>query len=366
MSKPRLWDLAASNIWQRKSDLSIDAVTEGLTIGDVRLKGRVLTAPMTGVSDLPFRRAASACGAAYVATEMVACHDFARGRPDVVRRAAVGEGMQGPMVIQLVGRDPQWIATGAKLAQDAGADIIDLNMGCPAKEVTGALSGSALMREPELAARLIDAAVNATSRPVTLKMRLGWDDASRNAAQIASCAQSLGIKAITVHGRTRQQFYTGHADWHAVAAVKQAVQIPVIVNGDIIDAATAREALRQSGADGVMIGRGSYGRPWIAASINRALLSNEMISEPDISQRLRIALQHFTDTLRFYGDGLGLKIFRKHLGWYVEQALHPADAKERRAVRARLCQIDNARGVESALTALWSPCALPISTPAHM
>ena len=329
-----------------------------LQIGDITIPGRVLTAPMTGVSDLPFRRTASACGAPYVATEMVACDSFARGRPDVVRRAAIGaqddEQALGLMVIQLVGRTPEWIGKGAALAEQAGAHIIDLNMGCPAKEVTGALSGSALMREPELAAQLIGVAVKATTRPVTLKMRLGWDDASRNAPQIAEIAEGLGVKAITVHGRTRQQFYTGKADWKAVADVKAAVAIPVIVNGDITDVASARDALSLSGADAVMIGRGAYGRPWIADSINRALDQETEMSEPACTQRLDIALTHFGQTLRFYGDGLGLKVFRKHLGWYVEQALRPADPQERRAAKARLCQIDNASGVEAALTALWT------------
>jgi nifR3 family TIM-barrel protein len=344
-------------------------MSASLKIGDVTIPGRVLTAPMTGVSDLPFRRIASRCGAAYVATEMVACDSFARGRPDVVRRAAIGDGLP-LMVIQLVGRTPEWIARGAKLAEQAGADIIDFNMGCPAKEVTGALSGSALMREPDLAARLIEAAVNATSRPVTLKMRLGWDDQNRNAPQIAALAERLGVKAITVHGRTRQQFYGGSADWRAVAQVKQATNLPVIVNGDITDAPSARAALEQSGADAVMIGRGAYGRPWIAAALDRALYTGEELSEPDLASRLGIALEHFTDTLRFYGDALGLKIFRKHLGWYVEQALCPADPAQRRATRARLCQIDSACGVESALTALWaelsSNSSLPILAPAHM
>jgi nifR3 family TIM-barrel protein len=223
-----------------------------------------------------------------------------------------------------------------------------------------------MMREPELAARLIEAAVNGTSRPVTLKMRLGWDDQNRNAPEIAALAESLGVKAITVHGRTRQQFYHGSADWRAVAQVKQATRLPVIVNGDIVDAASARQALTQSGADAVMIGRGAYGRPWIASALDRALESGSEMLEPDLAARLGIALTHFRDTLCFYGDALGLKIFRKHLGWYVEQALQPADAAERRMTRARLCQIDHARDVESALAALWSNSPLPILAPAHI
>jgi tRNA-dihydrouridine synthase B len=325
---------------------------EPLRIGDVEVNGRVLAAPMTGVSDLPFRRAASRLGAAYVATEMVACETFVKGRPDVVRRAAVGDGL--PLtVIQLVGREARWIARAAEIAEEAGADIIDLNMGCPAKEVTGGLSGSALMRDLEHAERLIDAAVGATSRPVTLKIRLGWDDASRNAPELAARAERAGIKAITVHGRTRQQFYKGEADWRAVREVKAATSLPVIVNGDVVDAASAREALAQSGADAVMIGRGAYGRPWLPAAIDAALAGGGNAIEPCVSERHAIVLEHFADSLRFYGEALGLKIFRKHLGWYVEQAPCPASPDARRAARSRLCRLDSAVEVERGLAALW-------------
>jgi nifR3 family TIM-barrel protein len=331
--------------------------SESFRIGDIVIPGRVLTAPMTGVSDLPFRRAASKLGAAYVATEMVACEMFARGRPDVVRRAAVGDGLP-LMVVQLVGREARWLAKGAEMAEAAGAHIIDINMGCPAKEVTGALSGSALMRDLDLAEGLISAAVDATTRPVTLKMRLGWDDASKNAPELAARAEQAGVKAITVHGRTRQQFYHGTADWRAVAEVKQATSLPVIVNGDVIDLSTACEALTQSGADAVMIGRGVYGRPWIAALLDSALQTGERIVEPHGAERLHIMLDHFWDSLCFYGDVLGLKVFRKHLGWYVENAPVLHDAGARRAAKSRLCRLDSPRDVESGLTALLqSACA---------
>ncbi|HEX3484309.1 MAG TPA: tRNA dihydrouridine synthase DusB [Micropepsaceae bacterium] len=326
--------------------------SHGFEIGGVAIASRVLTAPMTGVSDLPFRRAASKLGAAYVATEMVACEMFAAGRPDVVRRAAVGDGLP-LMVVQLVGREARWLAKGAAMAEAAGADIIDINMGCPAKEVTGALSGSALMRDLDHAEQLIRAAIGATSRPVTLKMRLGWDDASRNAPELAVRAEAAGIKAITVHGRTRQQFYRGTADWRAVAAVKAAIRLPVIVNGDITDAASAREALCQSGADAIMIGRGTYGRPWIAAALDASLNTGAPLQEPDLAKRTEIVLDHLADSLAFYGDTPGLKIFRKHLGWYIENAPWPQCAQLRRAAKAEICRLVTPREVETALTELW-------------
>lgn len=328
----------------------------GIQIGDVWVPGRVLTAPMTGVTDLPFRLLASRLGATYVATEMVASAELARGRPDVVRRAAVGDGL--PLtVIQLVGRDPATMAEGARMAEAAGADIIDLNFGCPAKEVTGAACGSALMRTPELACRLMQAAVEATSRPVTVKMRLGWDDASRNAPELARRAEDIGVRAVTVHGRTRAQFYTGQADWTAVGEVKAAVRVPVIVNGDILTADDAREALRQSGADALMLGRGVYGRPWLAAHLERALADGTVLREPDRAERLGIVIEHLRASADFYGLPLGLKMFRKHLGWYIEQAPWPPDPAERRAAKSRLCRLETPEDVANALAELWAPVA---------
>lgn len=332
---------------------------QALNIGGVPIGGKVLMAPMTGISDLPFRRAASRLGAAYVATEMVACEMFARGRPDVVRRAAVGEGLP-LMVVQLVGRDAGWLAKGAELATAAGADIIDINMGCPAKEVTGGLSGSALMRDLDNAERLIASVTAATERPVTLKMRLGWDDTSRNAPELAVRAERTGVKAITVHGRTRQQFYAGSADWRAVAAVKSVTSLPVIVNGDIVDAVSARTALRESGADAVMIGRGACGRPWIAAAIEQALNGAESVPDPDPFERLGIVLTHLAESLGFYGDALGLRVFRKHLGWYVESAPWPASAEARRTAKSRLCRLETPKEVEGELTALWTKQELKV------
>ncbi|HEY2048319.1 MAG TPA: tRNA dihydrouridine synthase DusB [Caulobacteraceae bacterium] len=314
--------------------------------------GRVWLAPMTGVSDLPYRQTAAALGARYQATEMVACESLLASRPDVVRRSAIG-GELPVMVVQLVGHDPRLVAQAARLSVSAGAQIIDLNFGCPAKSVTGQACGSALMREPDRIEAIVAAACDAVDVPVTVKMRLGWDGASLNAAEVAQRAVAVGAKAATVHGRTRAQFYDGVADWAAIAPVSAAANAPVIANGDIADASTAQAALGQSRAQAVMIGRSAIGRPWIARTLEAAL-SGVLEPEPGRAERLAIVIEHLGRSLAFYGEAMGSRIFRKHLAAYIEAAPWPRDPQTRRQARARICRLP-AGEIEAALGELWTP-----------
>lgn len=319
-----------------------------MKIAAIELKNNVALAPMSGVSDLPFRRAAARAGAGLVVSEMVASEELARARPDVVRRAA-GDAELFPFVIQLAGREAKWMAEGARLAEAAGADVIDINMGCPSRQVTGQLSGSALMRDLDHALTLIDATVNATAKPVTLKMRLGWDWSSLNAPELAARAQAAGVQMITVHGRTRNDFYDGEANWAAVHPVKDAVSVPLIVNGDVVDAASAREALRLSGADGVMLGRATLGRPWLAGAVAGALIHGGDEKHPPLSAQRAIALDHYNETIAHYGAPLGVRMARKHLAAYVDLAPVEMEPGKRRAVRSAICRLASPDAVISAL-----------------
>lgn len=320
------------------------------SIGAVALAGRAFLAPLSGVTDVAFRRIARRFGAGLVVSEMVACDDYVRGAEEA-RLRAEGEGVD-PHVVQLAGCDPGWMARAAQLAEASGADIVDINMGCPAKRVTGGYAGSALMRDLDGAKRIIAAVVEAVAIPVTVKMRLGWDEQNLNAPALAQAAEALGVRAVAVHGRTRQQFYKGQADWSAIRRVVEAVSIPVTANGDVSSAADARRCLRLSGAAAVMVGRAVMGRPWLVGQI-AAEIEGRAAPAPSPAAMAGAAVEHYEGLLATMGRSLGLRHARKHLAAYADHAaasgfaIPPHD-------RERLVTSENPAEVMRILRALYA------------
>ncbi|WP_068089585.1 tRNA dihydrouridine synthase DusB [Polycladidibacter stylochi] len=285
-------------------------------IANIQLKNKVVLAPMSGVTDLPFRRLALRYGVGMVVSEMVASDALVTAHPESLMRAE-GEGIN-PHVIQLAGKDVRWMAEGARIAEAAGAHMIDINMGCPAKKVTSGYSGSALMKDLDHAMRLVEAVIGAVKVPVSLKMRLGWDETSMNAPELAMRAEAAGVQMLTVHGRTRNQFYKGKADWQAIKRVRDVTSVPLVANGDCCSFEDADAMLVASGADLVMVGRGAYGRPWLPGHIAHYLMTGEKLKAPTGAALARLICEHYQMMLSHYGHEVGLRAARKHLGWYLE------------------------------------------------
>ncbi len=321
---------------------------QSMQIGPVTVSNRIFLAPMSGVTDVPFRRRAAEAGAGLVISEMVASQEFVKGSAEsTMRSLPSGNGIH---MVQLAGREAYWMGEAAKAIEAAGADIIDINMGCPAKKVTGGYSGSALMRDLDHAMTLVEATVNAVDVPVTLKMRLGWDDRTINAPELAKRAEDAGVQMITVHGRTRCQFYGGSADWSAVRAVRNAIAIPLTVNGDIQDLASAAAALELSGADAVMIGRAHYGRPWLAGNL---AADGSLAGRPAGEALADYVSHHYEDMLAHYGIPTGVRHARKHLGWYLDA--HAADCPAE--FRQTIMTADDPQDVISTIRSIFSGAA---------